>query len=221
MRPMILVAALGAAIAGSAFGKLPPPSDDVKAKAVEASAKAAWSGKVGAYKLCQSMERVAQTYRSGPAGAKVQPVDTAPCSDPGPYVAAQADAKPLEAAGAHSPPAMATAPPSTQATAAEQSGGIAPKAQGTASEQTAGASPKPQGMAAEQGGASLKPQGMTAEPGGASTNSQTMAAGQGASAPPKAEKQLENAEAHSAPGMATTPPVMRGVPADQGASAPK
>jgi hypothetical protein len=46
----------------SAWAKLPAPSDEAKAKAAEAAAKTAWSGKVEAFKLCKSMDSVATGY---------------------------------------------------------------------------------------------------------------------------------------------------------------
>jgi hypothetical protein len=49
-----------AAISGPAFAKLPPPSDEAKAKAAETAAKAAWTDKVGLYQLCKSMDLVAE-----------------------------------------------------------------------------------------------------------------------------------------------------------------
>lgn len=98
--------------AGTAMAKLPPVPDEAKAKAAEAAAKTAWSDKVAAYQLCQSMDRVAATYleRARAAGKPVQPVATPPCSEPGPF---SYTPKPIEAAGAHSPPETASSPPST------------------------------------------------------------------------------------------------------------
>lgn len=118
---------LSAACAAPALAKLPPPSDEAKAKAAETAAKTAWTDKVGAYQLCQAMNRTAEHYRKDEkqAGREVPPaIETPPCTDPGPFVApvmAPASA-PLEAAGAHSPPAMAVSPPSSKAPAAEQKG---------------------------------------------------------------------------------------------------
>lgn len=43
--------------------KLPPPTEEVKAKAAEAGAKSAWGDKVGLYQLCVSMDRTAAAYR--------------------------------------------------------------------------------------------------------------------------------------------------------------
>ena len=124
IRTTFIALGIVAAATTSAFAKLPAVSDEAKAKAAEAAAKTAWSDKVGAYQLCQSMDRVAEQYRKK---AKAEgrttpaPVDTPRCADPGPY-AAPAASKPLEAAGAHSPPETATAPPSSKATHSEISG---------------------------------------------------------------------------------------------------
>ena len=119
------------AAAPVALAKLPPPpapTPEAKAKAAEAAAKTAWSGKVDAYKLCLSQDRAAEKYRaSATAAGKQVPaaVQTPPCSDPGPfaYVPPEA-AKPLEAAGAHSPATPATSPPNSA-----QPGAAAPKQQ--------------------------------------------------------------------------------------------
>lgn len=123
-----VIAAVAALAAGAAVAKLPPLTDDAKQKAAEAANKTSWSDKVAAYKLCQSMERVAATYRTRAqaAGKAASAADQTPaCSDPGPYVATEVTptaSKPLEAAGAHSPPGMATTPPSNNATSAEMTG---------------------------------------------------------------------------------------------------
>ena len=61
MKRVVGIIALGLCTA-CAFAKLPPLSDDAKAKAAEAAAKTAYADKVGAYKLCQSMDKVAATY---------------------------------------------------------------------------------------------------------------------------------------------------------------
>jgi hypothetical protein len=104
-----------------ALAKLPPPSDEAKAKADEAKAKTAHGDKVAAYKLCQSMDKVAATYLADrkKAGKEVKPVATPPCTDPGPFAYTPQSQKPLEASGAHSPPGKATTPPSNKATAAD------------------------------------------------------------------------------------------------------
>jgi hypothetical protein len=75
--------------AAPALAKLPPPSEEAKAKAAEAAARAAWAGKVDNYKLCLSMERVAAKYRADVQKAGKQPPAATPtpaCADPGPFV---------------------------------------------------------------------------------------------------------------------------------------
>ena len=104
-----------------AFAKLPPLSDEAKAKAAATAAKTSWTDKVGAYQLCRAMDRTAEAYRkSAKASGKEAPaaVETPACADPGPFV----EPAPLEAAGAHSPATMATSPPNSKATAAELQG---------------------------------------------------------------------------------------------------
>lgn len=67
------------------FAKLPPPDDAAQAKAAEAKAKAAWSGKVAAFQLCKAQNKTAERHRKE---AKQPPLDaaTAKCEDPGPFV---------------------------------------------------------------------------------------------------------------------------------------
>lgn len=104
------------ALAGSAAAKLPPLSPEAKAKAEAAAVRTAWQGKVDAYKLCLAQDRAAANWRAraSAAGKPAQPAaPTPPCTDPGPFAAAPP--KPLEAAGAHSPPATAATPPVTTA----------------------------------------------------------------------------------------------------------
>ena len=127
-----LLVARGAAAVLLAFAavgvhaKLPPLSDEAKTKSLETAARAAWADKVGAFKLCQRVDKVAARYH---AGAKAQgvaapaPVETPACADPGPFVMVETP-KPLEAAGAHSPPGTAVGAPSSLATDAEMKGGI-------------------------------------------------------------------------------------------------
>ena len=106
-----LVAASTATLA-----KLPPLSDEAKAKAAEATAKTAWTGKTDSYLLCKSQDKVAAGYykTAMAAGKPTKPAATVPpCSDPGAFAYTTPEAaKPIEAAGAHSPAAMATSPPS-------------------------------------------------------------------------------------------------------------
>src|SRR5438270_11868810 len=107
MRFAVAVTLPLAIVALSAVAKMPPPSEEAKAKADEAKAKSTWTEKSEAYKLCVVQDRIAAAYRKTSAGAgKPVPValTTPPCVDPGPYVAAApANARPLEASEAHSP----------------------------------------------------------------------------------------------------------------------
>ncbi len=88
----------------SAMAKLPPLSDEAKAKAAEAAAKTAHGNKVADFQLCKSREKVAaHYYKTAKASGKqtTPPVATPPCADPGPFVAA---------APAAAAPAVAAAP---------------------------------------------------------------------------------------------------------------
>jgi len=118
---LCLVALAIATVTASAHAKLPPPSEEAKAAAAAAADKASWSNKVAGYQLCAAQDRVAAAYlaRVRAAGKEAPaPLATAPCVEPGPYVAAEA-AKPIEAAGAHSPAATSKGPPSTSQPAAD------------------------------------------------------------------------------------------------------
>ena len=118
---------LTALVCGTVFAKLPPLSDEAKAKAAEAAARSAWADKVGGYKLCAVMDKVAMQYHTRAKTAGTSPpaaAETPACADPGPFVAPVVEAKPLEAAGAHSPPGMAVGAPSSKATDAEIKGGV-------------------------------------------------------------------------------------------------
>jgi len=126
MRPSVFVAFAASAIAFGATAKLPPLSDEAKAKAAEAAGKTAWNDKVAAYQLCQTQDKIAASYRktTATAGKAASAADPTPgCVDPGPYTPVTPEAaKPLEASGAHSPPGTATSPPSNKATSAEMTG---------------------------------------------------------------------------------------------------
>jgi hypothetical protein len=113
--------------AGPSLAALPPPTEEAKAQAAATKAKSDWGEKVAAYKLCREQDRVAERYRatlSDSAKTALPRGVTPTCVDPGPYVAdAKPGAKPLEAAGAHSPPMTATSPHNTNATHSELTGG--------------------------------------------------------------------------------------------------
>jgi type II secretory pathway pseudopilin PulG len=104
----LLLVVLGAA-ATLALAKLPPLSDEAKAKAAEAAAKTAHGNKVADFQLCKSQQQVADAYRAEAkkAGKTLPaPTETPACADPGPFV--------------YTPPAPAGAAPAaaTAATAA-------------------------------------------------------------------------------------------------------
>jgi len=73
----------------AAWAKLPPPSDEAKAKAAEAAAKTAHGNQVAAFQLCRSMDHVAAAYlaEAKKAGKDVKPTATPACTDPGPLAA--------------------------------------------------------------------------------------------------------------------------------------
>ena len=94
-----------------AIGKLPAPSDDAKAKAAEAAAKAAHGNKVADFQLCKSRDNVAAAYfaQAKKEGKVVKPADaTAACADPGAFV--YTPPAPVSAAASAAPSAVATAP---------------------------------------------------------------------------------------------------------------
>jgi hypothetical protein len=113
---ILIVASLTAPV----FATLPPPSEESKAQAAAAKAKSEWGDKVAAYKLCREQDRVAARYRAE-GKATATGMMTPACVDPGPFVV---QAKPLEAAGAHSPPQTASSPPNSSSTHAEIAGGV-------------------------------------------------------------------------------------------------
>ena len=94
----------------ASFAKLPPLSDEAKAKAAETAAKAAWGDKVAGYQLCKSQDAVASGYYADmkKAGKDVKPpLATPACADPGPFVYVPA---PPASAAAAAPTAAASAP---------------------------------------------------------------------------------------------------------------
>ncbi|MDB5799012.1 MAG: hypothetical protein JWP36_2914 [Paucimonas sp.] len=109
----IVFTLLGLLLAGSAAAKLPPPSDDAKAKAAEAKEKSAWADKVSAYQLCVSQDKVAARYnKSKPA--KPGAAAASACQNPGPFVAQTA------AAPAAAMPAAPAAPAAKPTLAAKK-----------------------------------------------------------------------------------------------------
>jgi hypothetical protein len=69
-----------------AMAKLPPLSDEAKAKAEETKAKAAHTAKVEAYDLCKSQDRVAAHVHKHNKAKAGKPVATPACADPGKFV---------------------------------------------------------------------------------------------------------------------------------------
>jgi hypothetical protein len=108
---------------GAALAKIPAPqlTDEAKAKAAEAAAKTAWSGKVDAFQLCRAQDRVsAHAIKwAKAAGKELKAVkETPPCADPGAFVYVPAPpAAPVVAGAAPAAPAVAGAAPAPAATA--------------------------------------------------------------------------------------------------------
>lgn len=106
------------------WAKLPAPSDEAKAKAGEAATKTAWAGKVDAYLLCKSQDKVVAQYKNVPASKEAKPpakgasaAAPAPgaCADPGPFVYTPVAAASAGAAsGVAVAPAVAAAPSASQ-----------------------------------------------------------------------------------------------------------
>jgi hypothetical protein len=118
-KQLLSVGALVALLAAlPAAAKLPPLSDEAKAKAAEAAAKTAHGNKVAEFQLCKSMDKVAADYqaKAKKEGKATPPAEkTAPCADPGPFV--------------YVPPAPAAAPgvaPAPAAAAAAVAAALAP-----------------------------------------------------------------------------------------------
>jgi len=85
----VCLTAAMALVSSVALAKLPAPSDEARAKAAEAKAKADWSGKVAAFQLCKAQDKVVAHYKKAPEPkAAKAPAATAAgaCADPGPFV---------------------------------------------------------------------------------------------------------------------------------------
>lgn len=105
------VVLMAGAVSLAAVAKLPAPSDEAKAKAAEAAAKAAHAGKVDSFQLCKSQDLAAASYykTAKAAGKETKPAASLPaCADPGPFV--YAPAAPVAAASAPAATAVAAAP---------------------------------------------------------------------------------------------------------------
>jgi len=104
----LILATIAAVISGAAFAKLPPLSDEAKAKADEAKAKAAHTAKVEAYALCKAQDKVATHVQKTNKAKAGKPEATPPCADPGKFVYTPPEA--AAPAAAASAPAVAAAP---------------------------------------------------------------------------------------------------------------
>lgn len=82
---MAFAAAMLSLTSGHAGAKLPAPTEEQKAQADVAKAKAAWGDKVAAFQTCKAQDKVAAFYQAGGKAAHTQP--GAACVDPGPFVA--------------------------------------------------------------------------------------------------------------------------------------
>jgi hypothetical protein len=90
---LLLISAF--AMSSAALAKLPPLSDEAKAKAAEAAAKTAHANKVAAFQLCKSQDKVAAHYfRTTGKGQPSAKEPTPACADPGPYKPAEQAAVP-------------------------------------------------------------------------------------------------------------------------------
>ena len=99
---LLVLSALSISLGAAA--KLPPLSDEAKAKAAEAAAKTAHGNKVADFQLCKSREKVAAHYYKTQGKGKPAPTATPACVDPGAY-------KPAEPTTASAAPAAAPAAP--------------------------------------------------------------------------------------------------------------
>ena len=97
---------LASVLTTSAWAKLPAPSDEAKAKAAEASAKTAHAGKVDAYLLCKSQDKVAAHVQRTNKAKAGKPAATPACADPGKF---EYNPNPATAAATPATPAPASA----------------------------------------------------------------------------------------------------------------
>ena len=109
-----LLATLLLGLSASAFAKLPPPSDEAKAKAAEAAAKTAHTAKADGYLLCKAQDKVAAHVQRTNKAKAGKPMATPPCADPGKFVYTPPEASPTAAAPAATP-AATSAPAATPA----------------------------------------------------------------------------------------------------------
>ena len=109
----------------AALAKLPVPvlDDAAKAKAAEAAAKTAWSGKLEGYLLCKYQDKAAANYvkTATSSGKTPKPAtELPPCADPGPFAYVPAGAT-IAAVPAPAVPAAAAAPAAAPVAPAKKS----------------------------------------------------------------------------------------------------
>lgn len=100
LRTPLVTSMLLAMVVGAAWAKLPTPplTDEQKAAAELAKAKAAHQAKVDAYQTCMAAQRAADHYfKTHPQATR--PSNAPACTDPGPFAAPGAAPAPA-AAGA-------------------------------------------------------------------------------------------------------------------------
>ena len=95
----------------SAMAKLPPLSDEAKAKAAEAAAKTAHTAKVDGYLLCKTQDKVAAHVQRTNKAKAGKPAATPPCADPGKFVYTPPEATPTAAVAPAAAPAATPAAP--------------------------------------------------------------------------------------------------------------
>lgn len=111
-----LFALSAALLCASVFAKIPAPvlTEEAKAKAAEAAAKTAWSGKFEGYLLCKYQDKAAANYvKTSTATGKTPKPATAlpPCVEVGPFVYTPGAAPAATAAAAPAAAAPAVAAP--------------------------------------------------------------------------------------------------------------
>jgi hypothetical protein len=110
-----VIALCGLAFSAAGLAKLPDPTPEQQAAAKLNAAKAAHAGKVDAYTLCMSQEKVADAYiKEQKAKGKVYTPEATPaCVNPGPFVAPAmtqvGTTPPTQPAAASTQPAAPTA----------------------------------------------------------------------------------------------------------------
>ena len=108
-----LLAVLAATVSSMALAKLPAATPEAQAKAAEAAAKSAWSGKVDAYQLCLAQDKVAARFRQKAA----EGASTAACVNPGPFVYTPPAEQPAATTAGAPATGAAPAAPATPASA--------------------------------------------------------------------------------------------------------